>query len=571
MLTVPMFEDLNNNGQIDEGEKVYLDGQPIQQSFIYNFTRTDSTTYDEDSVATDFTTTFGDEGHVWEDLLKRKSSYIGGDFDIVSQVHPNHEMKAGLEFQRHSLRYYDHYFPQRIYLGANGGFDDINSYGYNVLGEETDEGLGLNDAKNPINGAAYLQDKFEWEGLVVNAGLRLDYFDYKTKRLKDPENPLDPDGYSSDPNATDEQLVEAGRLTESDLLDSQSESRISPRLGVAFPVADGSVLHFSYGKFFQRPDLQNLYVNYDYLEFKVKTGGYYVAFGNPNLEPEETTAYEVGWRRQVSPNAVLDLTLFYKDIKNLTEVVNQPAAPNNFSTFRNRDYGTVQGLEFQFNMRRTRNISTQVNYTLQFSEGTGSFANTQRNVAWTVSNPPKNLSALDFDQRHKLTLVMDVRAGAKEGPKLGNFYLLENTGINFTANAGSGFPYTPARVFNEVTLGSASPVADEKINSKRGPWTFRVDMKANRMIHLGGQQLDVYVWVLNLFDRDNVLDVYESSGLANSTTWLETEAGQSFISNNSDATDASGLTGEQKYQLAQNNPLSYDTPRQIRLGVRWLF
>jgi len=126
-------------------------------------------------------------------------------------------------------------------------------------------------------------------------------------------------------------------------------------------------------------------------------------------------------------------------------------------------------------------------------------------------------------------------------------------------------------VFNEVTLGNASPVADEKINSKRGPWTFRVDMKANRMIQLGGQQLDLYVWVLNLFDRDNVVDVYESSGLANSTTWLETEAGQSFIANNADPTDVTGLTGEQKYQVAQNNPLNYDTPRQIRLGVRWLF
>jgi outer membrane receptor protein involved in Fe transport len=571
VMTVPMFKDLNNNKVIDEGEKVYLDGEPIEQSFTFNFERTDSVVVDEDGKEVKYTTIFGDEGHVWEDLLKRKSSYIGGDFDLVSQVHPSHEVKAGLEFQRHTLRFYNHYFPNRIYLGAKGGFDDINSYGYDVLGQETDDDLGLNGAKNPVNGAAYLQDKFEWEGLVVNAGLRFDYFDYKTKRLRDPENPLDPDGYSTLPDPTDEQLVEANRLTESDLLDSESESRVSPRLGVAFPVADGSVLHFSYGKFFQRPDLQNLYVNYDFLEFKVKTGGYYVAFGNPNLEPEETTAYEVGWRRQVSPFAVVDLTLFYKDIKNLTEVVNQPAAPSNFSTFRNRDYGTVQGLEFQFDMRRNRSISTQVNYTLQFSEGTGSFANTQSNVAWTVSTPPKNLSALDFDQRHKLTAIVDIRAGAKEGPKLGDFFLLENTGVNFTANAGSGFPYTPSQVFNEVTLGNASPVSDGKINSKRGPWTFRIDMKANRTIKVGGNELDVYLWVLNLLDRENVIDVYESSGLADRTSWLETPSGQQFIANNSEPTDVSGLTGEQKYQIAQANPLNYDTPRQIRLGVRYLF
>jgi hypothetical protein len=77
--------------------------------------------------------------------------------------------------------------------------------------------------------------------------------------------------------------------------------------------------------------------------------------------------------------------------------------------------------------------------------------------------------------------------------------------------------------------------------------------------------------VINLLDRKNVVDVYESSGLADRTSWLETPSGQEFIANNSEPTDVSGLTGEQKYQIAQANPLNYDTPRQIRLGVRYLF
>ena len=66
-----------------------------------------------------------------------------------------------------------------------------------TLANETDAGLGLNGAKNPINAALYVQDKFEWEGLVVNAGLRLDYFDYRTERLRDPQNPLDPAPYGA--------------------------------------------------------------------------------------------------------------------------------------------------------------------------------------------------------------------------------------------------------------------------------------------------------------------------------------------------------------------------------------
>lgn len=520
----------------------------------------------------------GDEATVWDDLLKRKSSYIGADWDIVSQIHPNHEVKGGLEIQRHTLRRYQHLFPVNIYQGANGGFDDIDHFGYDEFGEEADSD-GLNGAKNPINMAAYLQDKFEWEGLVVNAGLRLDYFDYKTQRLIDPDQPLDPFDRATYADTakglTDQQRDElrqsSNELTEDELEESEAVSRLSPRLAVAFPVADGSVFHFSYGKFFQRPELQNLYVNYDYLEYKIRTGGYFFAFGNPNLEPEETTAYEAGWQRRVSDNTSIDITAFYKDIKNLTQVVTQPAIPNSFSTYRNTDYGTVKGIEFSLDMRRNRNISTQFNYTLAYADGTGSFANTQSNIAWTNGEPPKQTSALEFDQRHKVTGVVDIRTGDSEGPKLGDFYPLERSGINFIFAAGSGFPYAPMRVYNEVTLGAISPNPAGPINSRRQPWQYRVDMKANREIPISGLNLDVYVWVINLFNRENVVDVYEGSGLPNETGWLATPEGQAFIANNGEIHDASFLTGEEKYLIKQADPRNYDTPRQIRIGARWTF
>jgi outer membrane receptor protein involved in Fe transport len=524
------------------------------------------------------TTTYADESSVWDDLLIHKSSYVGADIDLVSQVTANHEVKAGLEFQRHALRRYEHLFPTLVYEGENGGFDDLNHFGYDELGNEADD-QGLNNVKNPINVAGYLQDKFEWEGLVVNAGVRLDYFDYKTERLVDPNQPLDPFGWAAYADTADG-LTQAERdslrqtsneLSEDELEPSESVSRLSPRLGVAFPVAEGSVFHFSYGKFFQRPDLQNLYVNYDYLEYKIKIGGYFYAFGNPNLEPEETTAYEAGWQRSLGDNTTVDITAFYKDVKNLTEVVTQPAVPNSFSTYRNVDYGTVKGLEFSINMRRNRNISTQFNYTMAYADGTGSFANTQSNIAWTVADPPKHATPLEFDQRHKVTGVLDLRASAKEGPKLGEFYPLERTGVNFVFAAGSGFPYAPVDVYNEVTLGAISPRPIGAVNSRRQPWMYRVDMKANREIPLGGFNLDVYFWIINVFDRDNVVDVYEGSGLANETGWLATGEGQQFIANNEDVHDTSLLSGEAKYRIKQADPRNYDTPRQIRFGARWTF
>ncbi len=548
------------------------DGSTRNVNFIYD------TTIVTGSGENATSQVYADEGSVWDDFLFHKSSYIGGKANLVSQVTPHHEMKIGAEFQRHTLRYYRHLFPVSIYLGATGGFKDADFYGYD-LAKENEVNGGLNGAKHPVNIAGYLQDKFEWQGLVVNAGMRVDFFDYKTQRLRDPNNPLDPDNFLTliDTTTTLPQTVrdslasEAGRLTATDLEPSRSISQWSPRLGVGFPVADGSVLHFSYGKFFQRPDLLNLYVNYNYLEYKIKTGGYFYPIGNPNLKPEETTAYEVGWRRQVGDFSAVDVTAYYKDIRNLTEIVTQPAAPNSFSTYRNRDYGTVKGLELQLDMRRNRGVSAQFTYTLQYADGTGSFANSNQNIAWTVSNPPKHSAPLDFDQRHKLTAILDIRAGAKEGPKFGEFFPLERAGVNFILSAGSGFPFSPSQVYNEISLAAIAPQPTGPIDSRRGPWTNRIDLKANKEIPLGGGTIEGYLWVINLFDRKNVTHVYESSGLANNTGWLRTEEGQSFAVGATDLNDTSLLTGEQKYNFRQADPVNYDSPRQIRFGVRYVF
>jgi hypothetical protein len=208
---------------------------------------------------------------------------------------------------------------------------------------------------------------------------------------------------------------------------------------------------------------------------------------------------------------------------------------------------------------------------LQFADGTGSFATSDQNIAWTVSQPPKHTAPLEFDQRHKITGILDIRAGAKEGPKVGDFFPLERAGVNFIISAGSGFPYSPSGVYNEVTLAAISPIPTGSINSRRGPWTSRVDLKANKEVPLGGATLEGYLWVLNLFNRKNVTHVYESSGLANTTGWLQTVDGQAFVAGSQDLNDTSLLTGEQKYDYRQADPVNYDTPRQIRFGVRYVF
>ncbi|NCQ16725.1 MAG: hypothetical protein GW805_00210, partial [Ignavibacteria bacterium] len=43
--------------------------------------------------------------------------------------------------------------------------------------------------------------------------------------------------------------------------DAKVKYQLSPRLGIAFPITDKGVIHFSYGHFFQLPSYELLYNN----------------------------------------------------------------------------------------------------------------------------------------------------------------------------------------------------------------------------------------------------------------------------------------------------------------------
>jgi len=244
----------------------------------------------------------------------------------------------------------------------------------------------------------YIQDKFEREGVIVNGGLRFDHINVDTPALRNDFAPLENGPF---PDSLDKQ----------DLSTNRTYARLSPRLGVSFPVDEKTQLRFNFGQFYQQPNLQDLYVSYRFLEYKLQTGGYYVGFGNPNLRPERTTAYEAGFARLLTDRMRVDVTAYYKDVKDLVEVTTIPTAPGalskQFASFRNRDFATIKGVDVGMTMRRTNHFSGNLSYSLSFAKGTGSVSNTQRNIAWTASDPPRQTAPLDFDQRHKISANVD--------------------------------------------------------------------------------------------------------------------------------------------------------------------
>jgi outer membrane receptor protein involved in Fe transport len=552
--------------------------------------------------------------HVFDDLLKRKSRYWGVAVNYSNQVSQNFQLKAGGDFQQHKLRYYNHYFPIQAYgdynsaydagepytdSNGNGTFDtgepftdtnivnsnDADRYGYDALGNESDDGetfgdtngngtydrgepyndsngngiydSPLDEAKTPKVASLYVQGKYERLGLVMNAGLRWDYLTPNTKSLRSESTPLDPDALND------------SRLQESDLEDSKVYNRLSPRLGVGFPVSDQTLIHVNYGKFFQQPNLQDLYVSYAFLEHKVRTGGYFVGFGNPNLKPEQTTAYELGFTHTPTENSRIQATAYYKDVKDLVEITNIPSSPNSFSSYRNRDFATIKGLDLAYTLRRVGFVSMGASYSLSWAMGTGSVSQTQRNIAWTASETPKISTPLAFDQRHKVSANLDFRYQKGQGPLLGSTRILENAGLNILVNAASGTPYTPTNVYNEVTLAAVATQPIGPLNSRYGPWTVQVDAKLNKTIALGRQSLDVFMWVLNIFDRDNVNTVYTGSGSAATTNFLDTADGQAFLETNAETYGEE--VARERYRLAEQNPNLHGIPRLVRFGARLSF
>ena len=491
--------------------------------------------------------TTGGNGHVFDDYLRRQSQYVGVKADFTSQWNPFHQIKTGAEVDRHTLRFYEHYFP--VQFPANTV--DIDRYGFSTDGRENDDS-GLDGPRQPLTASYYLQDKYERAGLVVNAGARYDFINVDVQALKSEDLPLGGDG----------------QLRSDDLVQNKKYSRISPRLGIGFPVTDRTVMHVNFGQFFQQPNLQDLYVSYRFLEHKVQSGGYFVGFGNPNLKPEQTTAYEVGVAHQLSDYAKFDITTYYKDVKDLVEISNIASFPNSFASYRNKDFATIKGIDLGFTLRRVNHIQTNIAYSLSYAVGTGSVSNTQRNIAWTASDPPKQTAPLDFDQRHKISINVDYALGKGEGPNVVGKNWLGNVDVNVLYNIGSGTPYTPTNVYDEPTLAAVASQPVGPLNSRYGPWTQSLDLKATKSFTVAGLDMGAYVWVLNAFDVKNAVQVYTSTGSPRTTSFLNTAEGQAASQN---LNTKYGIDASQAYALALQSPSLYSNPRMVRFGVRMGF
>jgi len=400
--------------------------------------------------------------------------------DAVWQFDNLNEIKFGASFKQYWLDLFYIYDPKRTY-------PYLNDY-----------------STNPFEAAAYIQDKIEFQFLVINIGLRFDYMNANAEFRADP-------------------------LVSSSIIKVKPRTQFSPRIGIAHPISDRTKLHFAYGHFFQNPEFQYLFENKQY-DLNVKEP----LFGQANLDAQRTIAYEVGVAHQLSDRVAVNLTAYYKDVTGLIGTrYYYPYVDGRYTGYTlyvNEDYANIKGFEINVDIRPDRHFSGGITYTYSVAKGSASSETEQ----YPGTQESTQLYYLDFDKTHLFNFSGTYTIPEGEGPVLFDSYLFEDMDFSIIGRINSGYPYTP----------SGRDIGFVEKNSLRMPATYSVDLMVGKDIKLTGKfKLRIFAEVLNLTDHRNVLYVYGDTGDPEFTN--------------------EGSHSEEYMK----DPSNYGPPRSIRLGA----
>jgi len=243
----------------------------------------------------------------------------------------------------------------------------------------------------PIEFSAYIQDKMEFDQMVVNIGIRYDYFDPNTTYPSQRRNPANQLDFPDFPEKMSENIK------------TKPQYQISPRFGLSYQLGQAAVLHFSYGHFFQMPPMYALYQNHS---LRVAPNDYVTTMGNSQLEAQKTVQYEVGLWQQLMAGMGVEVIVFYRDIYNLlsTKIISTYNQIE-YGLYTNKDYGNVKGLEVKFDFEYG-NLSTHINYTLQYTRGNADNPTQTFTRAGDSKDPIPTLIPMNWDQRNTLNATI---------------------------------------------------------------------------------------------------------------------------------------------------------------------
>lgn len=496
----------------------------------------------------------------------------------------------------------------------------------------------------PTYMAGYIQDQFYFQDLIFNVGVRVDIFDNNQMVLKDPyllyesytvgdlkkgkaayqgdiyagagddwtvyvdaadadlptiygyrngstwydvngielSSPTPISGISGKPTPY---RTENGRRAASNntvgteaFVDYTPQVVVMPRIAFSFPVGENSQFKASYDIIARRPSTgwQANYLSYLYLS-QVQT------VSNPNLKPERITNYELGFQQALNKTSAIGITAYYKETRDLIQLVQYAGADPNqgLYSYDNLDFKTIKGLTLSYDLRQSKNININANYTLQYAEGTGLSSTTMTELIKEGYTTLKMLNPIADDRRHefKLSFGYNLAGGSKyNGPTIDRVVkdketgeerkqtikLLENFGVNFVAVAQSGRPYTKAFSHNQPTIVGS-------YNGARLPWCFFFDVMIDKKFPVKvGKRTNLFAVSLtinNLFDIRNTTSVFPVTGNPTDDGYLTDPETQTVINSQLNVESYRDL-----YAISLNNNYwRFTSPRTFKVTLSYNF
>jgi len=550
-------------------------------------------------------------------------NFAGGDTnttyslraDLQSQVTDHHNVQGGVFYQHHDIRFYEAKNLTRPFDAS-------------VIGNYTYGG-------KPWDAAIYVQDKVEYDFLTLKMGFR---FDYTRARGRFFRNPLDPTNgttvtevcegraFGNTPYAltlgdgtvlnglgacnNDPALMDSARRIafQDDFGEAPVRKQFSPRVSVNFPISERTSFFMNWGIYSQNPVYNAMYQGTGIGRFadsstfnsvtrdSIRRGqslegtpggpnfrqdfGNVPILGNPHLQIEKTSAYEMGFLAELGTMYSLAVTGYTKDQSGLAgfrrggirtdgtpvddkaQTYNLNGTGITYNILVNTDYQTVRGMELAIK-RRVRNYwgyDVKYGYQQVFTNAAPPELEIQKLIERDVAVNKEIRS--EITQPHLVTAVLRMEAG-EATPKFRFGTLLRNSRVTLTSNFASGLPYTPCRTF------VCSPADRLERNSGTAPATWKVDMLADKRFKTGNLSYGLYLSVYNLLDRKNCVQVYPTTGQCDAGSLNTYRSIVGPYQNVGVDVNAIGQTGVTTTQF--DHPELFSDRRSVMTGLRVSF
>ena len=510
------FEDIGN-GVFDSGVEVFLD-------------RNKNGVYDEGEQ-------FQDEGNGEFDWLDCNDlqTICDGDIGWDAETMGNDVFDLGEE----ALENYDDWNGDGLWTSSlSEPFDDANNNGKWDFGRE------------PIDLSGYIQNTFEVPWMVINAGMRFDYTNFKTRLWSDPFGEASPylpyyyndnngDGqwnrYETDGNDQWDwiDINENGEIDSEDqqeyyqdynfngiydygepftdsmepigtdagisnatvlFTDTEYLFRLSPRIGFSHVITDQATFTFNYGVYYQNPVFMNIYVNTNNLgdPFNLfQTDDALV--GNPSMTPARTESYEYALNIQLNRNIAFNLGAWVKNMDQLTSMQKYRSGTQDYWVMKNYDFGRAQGIDF---MVQTRGLPVNLNMQYTWSEAKSNEEHDWSRLGVAVTDAPAEEYLMSYDRTHDLSLTLST-------------FMPGGIIVSMTSQYQTGAPYTP---LEQAAPGSNIIQESEFKNSVRMPDWYQTNMSFSKYMKFGDSKVSLGLSIYNLFDRRNAIDIFRLTG-----------------------------------------------------------